>query len=335
MYKFTRYWYETGPRIVMDKFVQFETQLQPLPDSRGLGTNIILIKREAEWNTWHSLIEIMSLSMSLDALQMSPRDDSEETGVAFLSPEDGNNTQGVILDDKEDGPYFDLWRLFAKKPVVRFADLPPETNIRSTILPLPGGSNHVWRGDWEPNDCGHSELLRTFSRRLLRHFEIAEETESYQDTIVVTFIHRLGTRKLVDTEDHVAALQHRYANGHVSIHLVDLAQLPLDEQIRIVRNSDVLAGVHGAGLTHGLWMRERSVMVEILPESFEHKGFRNLAGALGHTYFSTHGSVVGAGERADWQQDDVELDRDKFIQVMDLAIKSKYNTGRSSFDIGD
>lgn len=334
MEKFHKYWYETGPTAVMDAFVDFDPHMQPLPQARDTGTNIILVKREAESNPWHSLMEIMSLSMTLDVLQITPRDGPEGEGVPFLTPEDGKNTQVVILDDKADGPYFNLWRLFAKKPTIRLAELPAQTDIRDIIIPLPGGSNPVWRGDWEPNDCGHSELLRTFSRRVLEHFHITDDTESSRDTVVVTFIHRLGTRKLLDAEEHIAALRQRYANSHASIHLVDLAALPFQEQIRIVRNSDVLAGVHGAGLTHGLWMRERSVMVEILPEHFKHKGFRNLAGALGHSYFSTHGSLVEPGE-GDWQQDDVLIDHDKFHEVMDIAIKSMYNIGRLNYDVSE
>lgn len=330
--QFHRYWYETGPRNVMDMFVDFEPHIQSLPRSRESGTNLILVKREGESNLWHSLMEIMTLSMTLDVLRITPRRGTEEDGVPFLAPEDGENTQVVILDDKSDGPYFDLWRLFAKGPTVRLADLPAETKIKDIIIPLPGGSNPSWRGDWEPNDCGHSELLRTFSRRVLRHFDIKDDTESSRDTVVVTFIHRLGTRKLMGIEEHIAALQHRYTNSHASIHLVDLAAMPFEEQIRLVRNSDVLAGVHGAGLTHGLWMKERSVMVEILPEDFNHKGFRNLAGALGHSYFSTHGSLAAVDD-ANWQQDDVAIDQDKFNEVMDLAIKSMYNTGRLSFDV--
>lgn len=349
MDKFHRYWYETGPRVVMDAFVDFDPHMKPLPQARDTGTNIILVKREGEGNLWHSLMEIMSLSMTLDVLQMTPNDGPEGTarGVPFLRPEDGQNTQVVILDGKADGPYFDLWRLFAKRPTIRLAQLPAQsTEIRDIIIPLPGGSNPVWRGDWEPNDCGHSELLRTFSRRVLNHFNMTDydETEASSssgdrpgpDTVVVTFIHRLGTRKLLEAEAHIAALQHRYTNSHASIHLVDLAALPFAEQIRIVRNSDVLVGVHGAGLTHGLWMRERSVMVEILPEGFTHKGFRNLAGALGHSYFSTHGSLVAQVEGAgNWQQDDVSIDQDHFNEVMDVAIKSMYNTGRLSYDVSE
>lgn len=332
--RFNRYWYETGPATVIGHFVDLDPKTHT-PASNQNGTNIILVKREGSTNTWHSLMEIMSLSLSIDVLQMSPGHGEE--GYPFLSDDDSENTQVVILDNHEDGPYFDLWRLFAKKPTLRLADLASDTSINNIIIPLPGGSNPIWRSDWEANSCAHSALLQTFSRRVLRHLEVSDSKasgETTSDKVVVTFIHRRGTRKLVDIEQHIAALQHRYT--HARIQLIDLAALPFREQVQIVRDSDILAGVHGAGLTHGLWMRERAAMVEILPVDLHHKGFRNLAGAMGHAYFSIHGAAVGDGTAVgDWQQDDVVLDQSRFLELMDVAIKSMYNAGRHNFDLSE
>jgi protein O-GlcNAc transferase len=64
--------------------------------------------------------------------------------------------------------------------------------------------------------------------------------------------------------------------------------VPSEEQVEIVRNSDVLVDVHDAGLSHMLWLKPGSVVVEILPRNIGHKGFRNLASILGHGYFSAH-----------------------------------------------
>lgn len=169
---FHQYWYETGPRIIMDKFVDFEPHMQPLPQgSRKRGTSIILMKRKGENNPWHSLMGIMSLSMTLDVLQMTSRDGpGPEGGLPFLAPEDGENTQVVILDDKGDGPFFDLWRLFAKKPTIWLADLAAETDIQDIIIPLPGGSNPVWRATGSRTTAA----TRTFSG----HFRSACYTTS-------------------------------------------------------------------------------------------------------------------------------------------------------------
>lgn len=329
---FPRYWYGTGPHTVMDVFVDLDTEQAEMPSNDPSEPEhfAILLKREGPENLWHSLMEIMSLSTTLDVLQMSPN--NANPGRPFLTPQDADNTQVVILDDAVDGPYFDLWRLFAKQPIIRLSEVPPESNVGNIIIPLPGGSNPVWQSDWEPNVCEHSDILRAFAHRVLTHLDVSDSTEAAtgDSTIIVTFIDRRGTRKLVDIDRHMLALENRYP--HAEIRRVDLAGMPFPQQVQLVRDSNVLAGVHGAGLTHGLWMKERSAIVEILPEGFMHKGFRNLAGALGHDYFSAHGVQPEEGSGS-WQEDDVVLEEEKLFELMDVAIKSMYNKGRYNYDV--
>ncbi|ORY72114.1 uncharacterized protein BCR38DRAFT_418943 [Pseudomassariella vexata] len=345
---FQPYWYETGPRIIFDRFIRLENkELAPstLTAKNSSGFSILL-KREGPDNLWHSLMEIMALSITLDVLQITRKQHSAD---AILSPEDAANTQVVLLEDEhsKEGPYFDLWRLFAQRPTVRLAEVPAGADMGTLIIPLPGASNPVWQDDWEPNNCAHSQLLRTFSKRVQRHVGISDEADADNkdgDKIVVTFIDRKGSRKLVDQDNLMAALEKRYINAPVRLELniVDMAAIPFAQQVQMVRDSDVLAGVHGAGLTHALWLREPSAVVEILPKGFMHKGFRNLAGALGNDYFSTHGSIVptdgrgdgkGPSRRADWQTENVALDEARFVELMEVAIKSRYNTGQHNFDI--
>lgn len=329
---FPRYWYETGPHTVMDVFVDLDIDQAEMPsnDPSEPENFAVLIKREGSENLWHSLMEIMSLSTTLDVLQMSPS--NANSGRPFLTLQDAENTQVVILDDAVDGPYFDLWRLFAKQPIIRLSEVPTGSNIGNIIIPLPGGANPVWQSDWEPNVCEHSDILRAFAHRVLTHLDIRDSTEAAtgDSKIIVTFIDRRGSRKLVDIERHMLALENRYP--YADIRRVDLAGMPFPQQVQLVRDSNVLAGVHGAGLTHGLWMKERSAMVEILPEGFMHKGFRNLAGALGHDYFSAHGVQPEQGSWS-WQGDDVVLEEERLFELMDAAIKSMYNKGRFNYDV--
>ncbi|KAH8774557.1 hypothetical protein F5883DRAFT_547039 [Diaporthe sp. PMI_573] len=60
----------------------------------------ILLKCEGLENFWHSLMEIMSLSTTLEVLQMPPNDAS--SGRPLRTPQDATNTQVAILDDAVD-----------------------------------------------------------------------------------------------------------------------------------------------------------------------------------------------------------------------------------------
>lgn len=328
--QFPTYMYTTGARHILDEFINLETRLEHIPTS---DTITVLIKREGASNLWHSLMEIMSATMTMDVLQMNR---SEGNVNSIIGTEDVSKTQVVILDSHPNGPYVDLWRLVGGMPIARFSDLAPDFNSSLVIVPLPGGSNPIWQGDWEPNDCQHSDLLATFSRRVRRHFNITDPI-GLPEQIVVTFINRTDTRKLIDQDSHFEAIGKRYNHTEILLQVIDFAALPLEEQIEIVRGTDILVGVHGAGLTHGIWLNQGSTMVEILPHGFNHKGFRNLAGALGHNYYSAHASEpetsVQDNSENFWQVSDVALEESRFLYLLDIAIKSMYNKGRHNLDV--
>jgi protein O-GlcNAc transferase len=67
--------------------------------------------------------------------EMTPE---SHNGRPLLSNDNAGNTQVVILDNREDGPYFDLWRLFARKPTIRRNVTPKDIPAVSgnIIIPL-------------------------------------------------------------------------------------------------------------------------------------------------------------------------------------------------------
>jgi protein O-GlcNAc transferase len=84
------------------------------------------------------------MTMTLDILRISQRPDD---GHPFLTGADANKTQVVLLDNEDDGPYFHLWSIFAKKPTLRFKDLVDQldhTPLENVIVPLAGVSNTLW-----------------------------------------------------------------------------------------------------------------------------------------------------------------------------------------------
>lgn len=88
-------------------------------------------------------MELWSAGMTLDVLSMT-RGPLRNNGPFFRPDEDAPDTQVVIMDDRQDGPYFDLWTLFAKRKPVRLKDLlaaqAPAIKA-SIIVPRAGGSN--------------------------------------------------------------------------------------------------------------------------------------------------------------------------------------------------
>ena len=108
-----------------------------------------------------------------------------------------------------------------------------------------------------------------------------------------------------------------------------------------------------------LMREEAGVVVEMQPQmlwnpqtSQPHDGFRNLANMLRLGYFRIHVPQVAAkkdgnakarrddkegpkagDKRNDWHVDDVQVDKQRFLEVMNMAIKSLYAKGIWNFDV--
>lgn len=327
---FARYMYDTGPGPVFKQAILMDRDLSLEPEELESPKSFtILVKREGEGNIWHCLMEIMSLTMTIDVLKMTI---DPETKKPFLSDEDAENTQVVILDDKDEGPFFSMWQMFARKPVLRLGEIENRSGLTNVIVPLAGGGNPFWSGTWKVHPCGRSDLIRVFSQRVYEHFGINYQKER-ESEVVVTFIDRTQTRKLVDQDAILEALT--LQNLKIDLRAVDLASLSFPEQIKVIRATDVLVGVHGAGMTHAMFLKEGSAVVEILPAEVFHKGFRNLAVMMGHTYLSMHAKENIKDDDdvfRDWHGDNMRIDQSKFLEAVSIAVKTMYNKGWRSWD---
>lgn len=341
--RLSTYWYETGPRHLLNHYITIDTpdDDMPLPASTDTPrTHTILIKREETTeNPWHALMEILSVSFSLDVLQITR---NPATNQPFFHPGDVDNTQVLILDGEPEGPVYDLWGLFSGKPVIRLNDDTVSTvslHSDNIILPLAGGSNPFWQADWDVLSCDHSDLLRTFSYRVLDFYKVEDIPETEPRPLKLTFIDRTGHRRLVNKKSNLERLQIKYPD--LEIELIDLAAISFSEQLNIIRRTDILVGVHGAALTHGMFLQPGSAMVEILPHDLNHKGFRNVAKVLGHRYFTAHSAVAipeyylqQENEKVKrWQLEDIFLEEDRFMNLMETAVASMYHRGYLDTDV--
>jgi len=330
--KLLQYWYGTGPRYIFDKFVTLdqgqEERLSPAKKPRHLS--ILVRREEVVFNPWHTLMQVFSLYMTIDVLRMTI---DPSTGAPFFSMDDVPNTQVIILDEYVDGPFHELWTLFAKEPIARWENTTAEMIAGNhIIIPLAGASNPVWQGDWSPHACEHSDLVRTFSDRVLGFYDIDSEPRRDDSNLTLTYIERSDKRRLLDKEKYLKKLEATYPD--IDIKIVDFAKLPLAEQLKTAQHTDILVGVHGAGLTNGMFLQPGSAMVEILPPTLNHKGFRNLAKLCSHQYFSSHASERKPEDiTGDWQEDDIFIEEDRFMELMLVAMKSMYNKRLINVDI--
>ncbi|WPH02112.1 glycosyltransferase family 61 protein [Acrodontium crateriforme] len=318
---FPLYWYNTGPRAIFNQHIKLQriAQAATTPSADAKGFSLLVQREDNHQNLWHSMMEIMSLTLSLDVLRTTI---NTKTGKPFFTHDDIKQSRVVFLDKLPNGPYFDLWSIFAGKLPMRIQDMSAMDLATTNILvPLPGSSNPFWQGDWLDLHCGESTLLKLFSNRVLDFYNEFDTTTAVQRPPTLTLIDRKEKRRLLNKELYFEALQKKHPE--VNMRMVDYAALSLSEQIHISHTTDILIGVHGAGLTHGIFLPPNSTLVEIQPPSLKHKGFHNMAEALGHRYFTCHGSEHEIPQgNGDWQHDDVFLEETAFMEIMDKAIAS-------------
>ncbi|CAG7916124.1 unnamed protein product [Penicillium olsonii] len=318
---FQKYMSETGPRVVMDKWVHLEEN-HHLEQSE-VPKYTIMVKREGATNMWHSLLEAFSMSLTMDVLQITPKDSDSRP---FFTPPDTSNTQVVILDDHDLGPYVHIWAMFAERPILRIKDMASKPSFENIILPLAGGSNPLWQSNPPAKgaSCEDSVLLSTFSRRVLSHYNISKQLPHKNPDLVMTFIDRAETRVLLNHTEYLQDVKSVFPN--LLIKEVDFAAISFKEQLEIVQSTNILVGVHGAGLTHAMFLPPRSTVVEIIPDKVDNKAYQNLASLMGHSYLNFPSlrapqSSVGI----DWHDQQVVLDRAKFTDILNVALKTMYN----------
>jgi len=303
-----RYMYATSIADGFDLMHVNRQQSAPSVEGcRNKGETLVLIRREGASHTWDCLLEIFSYFLTIRFMQSE----------GLLAAD--SDLQVVFLDEHPNGPYAHLWAIFSREPPIRKADLWRNGNIcvARIILPLPGGSNPLFQGDWTRFNCKESSLVQDFRETTIQyHVSQADPIERLGEGIVLTAIKRNQTRRLVDHRAVIQRLSLMDANVHVQE--VDLAAMDFGTQIQVMQGTNVLVGVHGAGLTHILYLPPGAVVVEIMPSSVQYEWFRNLARLRGLGYLRVHGDIVPEGE--DWHSADIRLSKDSLEDVVEAAI---------------
>lgn len=102
------------------------------------------------------------------------------------------------------------------------------------------------------------------------------------------------TRQIVNEDEMEAAMQSVILNNRhdkpavfIETRRLILEQHDLSEQILMVQQADIIVGMHGAGLSHILWARPNTLLLELKPPGFEgHGHFEPLTQLAGGFYES-------------------------------------------------
>ena len=187
----------------------------------------------------------------------------------------------------------DLYALLAGNRSTFLKDLPAEQNVvcfddalfivsRSWYSTWPEGSSH---------DASRNDEVFEFGKWMTHRAGLDASQSLFQSSrgkkIKLTWVSRNpalhGNRAIKNEEELIPELQAALGD-QVVIEKVTFEEMSLHDQMRTVRETDIFFGMHGAGLTHILWLPEHAVVVEVLPKDFHYLFYERVAKISGLRY---------------------------------------------------
>ncbi|GAB6030880.1 hypothetical protein CHUAL_007712 [Chamberlinius hualienensis] len=177
----------------------------------------------------------------------------------------------------------ETWQAFTKLPVLDLQRFAGKTVcFKQAVFPLlPRMIYGMYYNMPLIGGCSSSGLFRAFNRHILHKLSIKREPNK---AVQVTVLSRSTTyRKILNERNLLEGLK---KEKNVIAKVVDLNwNTPFLEQLKIIHNTDILIGMHGAGLTHMLFLPDWAAVFEIY--NCEDGGcYSDLARLRGIAYFT-------------------------------------------------
>lgn len=157
----------------------------------------------------------------------------------------------------------DTWEAFTDHPVWDLKTFRGETVcFKNVVFPLlPRMIFGLYYNTPIIYGCAKSGLFDAFSKHILHRLKIPLYQRSNRK-IRITFLSRKTQYRRVLNDIFLVAAIEENAEYEVQKVVFD-KDMPFKKQLEISRNSDVFIGIHGAGLTHLMFLPEWAVLFEL------------------------------------------------------------------------
>ncbi|KAI3389910.1 hypothetical protein SNEBB_004964 [Seison nebaliae] len=131
--------------------------------------------------------------------------------------------------------------------------------------------------------CYHSSMIRSFSDFILHHFHI---TRTIRETkIRVTIINRETEFRRILNVDEIVEELNKYSSKLNVVVVTFNSSVNFQKQLQIIKNTDLLVGIHGAGLTHIFFLPKWAGVFELY-DCEDSDCYKNIARISGIYYQS-------------------------------------------------
>lgn len=155
-----------------------------------------------------------------------------------------------------------------------------------------------------PTGNYRKEVILKLSRRLRDHFSINRQELTSNVKVYITRQNALKRRIL--NEDKIIPVLQRYG-----FEILDMDRMSFVDQVHWIQNARMLVSLHGAGLTHMLWMDRPGKVLEIRARGdVQNNCYFTLASDLGLDYFYAFADQTDS--RKTVQESDFVIDKEHF-----------------------
>ncbi|CRK98954.1 CLUMA_CG012088, isoform A [Clunio marinus] len=112
------------------------------------------------------------------------------------------------------------------------------------------------------NGCENSGLFHAFAEHVLHRLQIKQHPVEMKSKLRITFLSRETKYRKVRNEKKL--LKRISSNSDYVVKRVNFAKnISFEDQLKITRNTDIFIGIHGAGLTHLLFLPKWATLFEL------------------------------------------------------------------------
>lgn len=210
-----------------------------------------IMKIDANYNMYHHFCDFINLYASLFVNQSHP--------LAF-----DTDTQILIWESYPyESPFAETLKAFSRNSIWNLDNVRGKVVcFKNLVLPLlPRMIFGLYYNTPIIYGCEKSGLFRAFSEFITHRLEIPVHQKT-DPRIRITFLSRKTKYRQVLNEDELIAEIN--ANKNYFVRRISFERgIPFSEQLQIIRNTDILIGMHGAGLTHLLFLPNWATIFEL------------------------------------------------------------------------
>lgn len=244
----------------------------PKPGSYTVvDTPTYLLARDEDCeNSFHSTADFMNMFLVMNILGLS-----------------ASEMQVMLFDSHHDGPYIELLKkaFSPNQPIIRSSEYGSKTVMFKHVifhLESPAGVIFPRVANPDPMRCVNTALFNGYRRFVLRAFDLLDVAPPPIPSVVLSLRRRTPTknvgRVMANENEVIGVLQE---GNMMKYSVVDTATMSYYEQLKLIRSTNVLIGIHGAGLMFIMFAADEAVLVEIHPSYRQDRHFRHAARVTG------------------------------------------------------